>query len=227
MPVRFVFFDIDGTLLSTGGAGQKAMEQTLISHFGLQVPFDGVLTAGRTDRGITDELFQRFGIENSPENREVFRQTYLCNLMKVLPDFAGTLLPGVQELLHHLSADSGLLLSLLTGNYTDGAWAKLRHFRIDHFFRCGGFGDDTPDRNDVARLALTAAASYSMRVVTGRDAVIIGDTPADVQCARAVGATAVAVATGAYSVDELAECRPDFLLEDFQDTQFVSSLICC
>lgn len=218
MSAKVIFFDIDGTLLNTGGAGQKAMERALTHDFEIDFPFEGVLTAGRTDRGIAVEIFERYNVEDTPENRLRFQEAYLSHLPAALAETPGLLLPGVRHLVEQLAELETLTLSLLTGNYARGAWIKLGHYRLDHFFVSGGFGDDHADRDDVARSALETVATNTQRPVDPADTMVIGDTPADIKCARAIGATAVAVATGHYSADELNACSPDYLFEDFADT---------
>ncbi len=218
MTQKVIFFDIDGTLLNTGGAGQRALEMALTDGFRVDFPFEGVLTAGRTDRGITDEIFQRYGLENSEQNRRRFREAYLSHLPAALSESPGRLLPFVRELLNQLVGESHITLSLLTGNYAEGAWIKLRHFQIDHFFQHGGFGDDHAERDDVARFALNTASDFVQRKLPGMDTLVIGDTPADIRCARAIEAKAIGVATGTFTAEELWPHDPDHVFEDFSDT---------
>ena len=225
MSEKVIFFDIDGTLLSTGGAGQTAMERALIEEFNIDFPFEGVLTAGRTDRGITDEIFDRYGFENTLHNRDRFRMAYLKQLPQSLADAPGLLLPSVVELLETLAREQHITLSLLTGNYAEGAWIKLRHYQLDGFFEFGGFGDHNASRNDVARSAMSIASQALSRDIAGADTLVIGDTPADIHCARAIGASVIAVATGVYAKHELEPEAPDHLCEDFRDTQSVVSKI--
>lgn len=221
MPEHILFFDIDGTMLSTGGAGQKAMELALVEEFRIAYPFEDIQTAGRTDCGIADEIFQKYQLEDTPAQRQRFMQSYLERLPDCLKTLPGSLLPGVRELLEHLDRPE-IHLSLLTGNYTEGAWIKLRHFQIDGFFRTGGYGDEHPRRDDVAREALRNVCQHLQRDVPGRSACVIGDTPADVQCARAINARAAAVATGVYSRDQLKPHNPDHLFEDLSQTEEVA-----
>ncbi|GAB5442777.1 MAG: HAD family hydrolase [Fuerstiella sp.] len=217
MTQKVIFFDIDGTLLNTGGAGQLAMERALTGDFQIDFPFEGVLTAGRTDRGITDEIFGRYRLQNTAANRARFRDAYLSHLPATLDDAPGLLLPGVIDLLNGLRQADSAVLSLLTGNYATGARIKLQHYKLADYFVSGGFGDDHADRDDVARLALTAIAAHLEEQVEGCNTMVIGDTPADIKCARAIEAKAVAVATGRYSREELQACEPDFLFDDFSD----------
>jgi phosphoglycolate phosphatase len=222
MARHIVFFDIDGTMLSTGGAGQKAMEQALVEEFRIDFPFENVLTAGRTDCGIADEIFSKYSLKDTREERARFMQSYLRRLPGCLQSLPGSLLPGVQSLLEHLTGEADVHLSLLTGNYLEGAWIKLRHFQIDHYFTSGGYGDAHAERDDVARQALINVRAHLNRNLDQSHISVVGDTPADIRCARAIGAQAVAVATGMYSADDLRPFAPDFLFEDLSGTRSVA-----
>lgn len=225
MPKKIIFFDIDGTLLVSGGAGQQAMKGALVEEFRVSMPFDGVLTAGRTDFGIVTEIFDRYGINHSDQERQRFRRAYLDRLPECLQQLSGEVLPGVHALLDQLSRRSDVKLALLTGNYSRGAWIKLQHFQLDHYFDFGGFGDIHADRNSVAESAHATAESELSRSIPGEQCCVVGDTPADIACARAIGASVVAVATGAYETPELATHAPDHLFADFNDTNAVVSAI--
>lgn len=219
-------FDIDGTLLSTGGAGQRAMERALHAAFGLRDLSHDIPAAGRTDRAITADLFRFHGIPETDETRRRFVACYLDHLPGMLAELQGRVLPGITQLLDRLVARGDVALGLLTGNYRRGADLKLQHFRLDHHFRFGGFGDEHFDRGDVARVALREACRHLDRDVSPEHLCVIGDTPSDVRCARAIGARAVAVATGIYTREELAETRPDHLFDDFTDPrELLESLI--
>jgi phosphoglycolate phosphatase len=223
-----IFFDIDGTLLSTGGAGQSAMERALVEDFRIPSPFEDVQTAGRTDRGIADEIFERYGLKDTDDERLRFRESYLDRLPESLAELQGALLPGVIPLLELLAGRKDVVLSLLTGNYAMGARIKLQHFRIDSFFESGGFGDAHASRDDVARLAAATIRDHLNLKHDPKRMIVIGDTPADVQCARAIDATAVAVATGRFSADELERHAPDHLFGDLsQPEQFVDQVLNC
>lgn len=225
MSAQVLFFDIDGTMLLTGGAGQRAMELALIEEFRIDFPFEGVLTAGRTDRGISDEIFLKYRLTDTPTERDRFMRSYLERLPDCLHQLRGGLLPGVKLLLDELVNRENVVLSLLTGNYAEGAWIKLKHFQIDHFFTFGGFGDEHPHRDDVARTALAAAVRKLGGKVGDPRTCVIGDTPADIQCARAIGARAVAVATGSFSADQLRAYVPDHMFDDLSDTQSIVTAI--
>ena len=215
--MHVVLFDIDGTLLSTGGAGQQAMEQALESAFGVTRPTEGIAVAGRTDRAITHDLFAYHGIEPSPDAWQQFQETYLEYLAAVLPQLEGQVLPGVEPLLQTLAARGDVVLGLLTGNFAGGAELKLRQYGLHHYFAGGGFGDDHHDRDDVARMARTVIAEHCTFDIVDDRLWVVGDTPHDVRCARAIGARVAAVATGTFTLQQLRQTNPDQLYEDLSD----------
>ncbi len=169
--------------------------------------------AGRTDRAIIRDLFQLHGVDDTPENLRRFVDAYLEHLPRSLVASSGRVLPGVPDLLQQV-ADRGLVVGLLTGNGARGARAKLLHYGLHEFFPFGAFGDAHFTRDDVAREALRRVREILGEGVKVDQVVVIGDTPSDVQCARAIGARAVAVATGSHSRGELAAAKPDVLLDD-------------
>ena len=215
MPI--LLFDIDGTLVRTGGAGKAAMEAGLRETFGVAEVRDVVAYSGRTDRAIARDLLAAHGIDPTPANQDRLRDAYLARLPESLHTFGGKVCPGVAELLGHLRPRPGVVLGLLTGNIRTGARHKLAHFGLWDYFACGGFGDEHYERDDVARLAMAEVRAHLGRDFDARDVWVIGDTPLDVRCARAVGARAVAVATGWHAAEELAGHDPDFLLADLSD----------
>jgi phosphoglycolate phosphatase-like HAD superfamily hydrolase len=209
-------FDIDGTLVSSGGAGKAAIEDALTGEFGVavraQVPY-----SGRTDRAIGSELLRLHDVEDSPANWRRLMNAYLRRLPSTLTSHRGQVLPGITALLKHLSGRQGVALGLLTGNVREGARLKLGHFGLLHHFAFGGFGDEHTDRDEVARSALAAAHGHLNGTVCAERTWVIGDTPLDVRCARAIGARVAAVATGWHSRAELEASRPDLLLTDLSD----------
>jgi len=216
--MHICLFDIDGTLLSSGGAGKAAMETALRTGFGVPGGSDGIPFSGRTDRAIMRDLFQRHGVAESAENCQHFLAAYLAALPQFLIGHPGKVYVGVAELLTELYRRDDVWLGLLTGNIREGARLKLGHYELWHFFRSGGYGDDHFHRDDVARAALAEVHQQLARVDPER-VWVIGDTPLDVRCARAIGARAAAVATGWHSADELAAAEPDVLLTDLSDPQ--------
>jgi phosphoglycolate phosphatase-like HAD superfamily hydrolase len=215
MPI--ILFDIDGTLVRTGGAGKAAMEAGLGAAFGVTELRDEVPYSGRTDTAIGRDLLRVHGIDPTPENQMKLREAYLAHLPGSLKTRGGTVCPGVPELLAAVAGRSDVVLGLLTGNVQRGAMHKLGHFGLWDYFACGGFGDEHFDRDDVARTALARVREHVGRAVDPAEVWVIGDTPLDVSCARAIGANAVAVATGWHPVEELAECEPDLIFDDLSD----------
>jgi phosphoglycolate phosphatase len=217
-------FDIDGTLLLSGGAGKAAMEAALASEFGVPASSDGVPYSGRTDRAIARDLFQLHQIGDSVENWQRFLKAYLRHLPDCLTNHQGKVMPGITALLESLSPRSDVAVGLLTGNIREGARLKLGHYEIFHHFAFGGFGDHYFDRNEVAREALAETQRHLKGSVDVTRIWVIGDTPLDVRCARSIGARAVAVATGWHNLDSLAEEKPDLLLADLSDPTPLLSL---
>ena len=214
-------FDIDGTLLSSGGAGQHAMEQALLTVFQVTGPYEDIPAAGRTDRAITTDLFQHHRIDPNEENWKIFLKEYIKQLPLSLAMMKGSVLPGIVELLDELSNVQSLDLGLLTGNFREGAELKLKHYQLDHHFSFGGYGDDDHDRDDVARRAMADASCRLQREIEADSVWVIGDTPADVKCGRAIGARVIAVATGLFSYTELKATEPDLLFDNFADVAAV------
>ncbi len=215
--MHICLFDIDGTLVSSGGAGKAAMEAALQTEFGATAGAVGVPFSGRTDRAILRDLFARNCIEETAENCQRFLTSYLDHLPRTLASHPGKVLAGVGPLLARLHERSDVWLGLLTGNVREGARLKLGHFALFHYFRAGGFGDAHFHRDDVAREAMAAIHTHLAGRVNPDRIWVIGDTPLDVQCARAIGARVAAVATGWHPVEELAQSRPDLLLADLSD----------
>jgi phosphoglycolate phosphatase-like HAD superfamily hydrolase len=219
-------FDIDGTLISSGGAGKSAMLNAMKTAFGLEKLVGNVPFSGRTDRAIARDLFQMHAIAETPINWHAFMTSYLHHLPTCLASHTGQILPGIAALLQELRARDDLAIGLLTGNLREGARIKLSHYGLYDYFLFGGFGDRHFCRNEVAREALAAVQDH-LRQEAGLDRLwVIGDTPLDIECARAIGARVVAVATGLHPADELAAEEPDLLVNDFSDpAPFLSMLM--
>jgi phosphoglycolate phosphatase-like HAD superfamily hydrolase len=210
-------FDIDGTLIASGGAGKAALEAALASEFGITRLIDKLQLSGRTDRAITRDLFRMHALEETPANRQRLIAAYLDHLPACLATSKGRVLPGIAALLQELSRRNNVRLGLLTGNIRAGAKVKLGHFGLYDYFVFGGYGDEHFDRDDVAREALAEVRRYLNGSAAPERIWVIGDTPLDIACARAVGARAVAVATGWHTTAELASHQPDLLLTDLCD----------
>lgn len=219
---RLLLFDIDGTLLHTGGAGISSICEGLQQAFNLQNQTDqmpALNLAGATDAGLARILFKHFKIEYSPANEEAFYHAYHLslsrNLAQHVQEHGGNLLLGITALLECLHDHEQISLGLLTENIQRGAWTKLEQFGIRHLFDTGAFGDDHHDRNQLDPIAIERARQHFDHDFSPTDTFIIGDTPKDIACAQACGAVAVAVATGTFQYDELAAFEPDHLFENF------------
>ncbi len=222
---QICLFDIDGTLLNSGGAGKTAMEEAFAEKFLVKTNFEGLQTAGRTDLSIAKDLFNFHQHEMNEENFNSFVSIYKKKLPEHLRKTIGGILPGVEKLIQILHSRDDIELGLLTGNYKDGAHLKLSHFEFHHYFEFGGFGDSHMHRDDVAREALKIIHDRHDENFDRNRIWVIGDTPADVQCGRAIGARVVAVATGIYSYEELEKSEPDFLFREFSDSSQFLALI--
>lgn len=227
--MKLVLFDIDGTLLDSDGAGRRAIQRALIEAFGTAGP-DAHRFDGKTDPQIVHELMQRAGIDAATvESRlnDVFaRYVELLREELAAPGHAATVYPGVYELLDALERRDDVVLGLLTGNVQPGAAAKLGAVGIvPARFRVGAFGSDHAVRAELPAIARRRAGSLFGGEFPGEAMVVIGDTPADLTCGRAVRARAVGVATGRYSLDELERYAPAAVFADFRETSAVVEAI--
>ena len=215
-------FDIDGTLIQSGRAGLRGMNLAFERLYGHRQALDGVPFAGRTDRAIVRQVFEKFGYDASDEAitrvRDAYCEDLAVEILRPVADPSGVL-PGVERLLDRLSSNAALPLGLLTGNFARGAKIKLGHFGLFDRFRFGAFGDDHIDRRDLVPVALDAARRAGIEVDSAARAIVIGDTPLDIDCAHAHGARAVAVATGPFSSAELARAGADLVLETLEDQE--------
>jgi phosphoglycolate phosphatase-like HAD superfamily hydrolase len=227
--MKLVLFDVDGTLLNSNGAGRRAMEWALGCVFG--ATGDGAYRYdGKTDRQIVRELMHRRGFTDGEIDRRMPRalDLYLERLEVELADPRTNVRrhAGVAALLDALSARSDRIVGLLTGNLEVGAAAKLRAAGIGwEAFRVSAFGSDHEDRAALPLVAQRRAMEQLGLDLPGQALVLIGDTPADIACGRPCGARAIAVATGRYSVDELARHEPASAFADLSDTDGVLAAI--
>lgn len=215
---RLYLFDIDGTLLSTGGAATHAMGLAFGRVFGIEDGFKGVTFTGRSDLAILQDALTNAGLSNGDLSALArrFKQTYIRVLPNVLAGMAEKGVPhaGVVPLVQRLNADTDATVSLGTGNFRRSALLKLEHYGIVEHFRFGGFGDRTTVRAGIIEQGIRAAN----RAVGKHGTVfVIGDTVHDVAAAKANGAVAVAVATGLPTREELAAAGPDILLDTLED----------
>lgn len=217
---KLVLFDIDGTLVLTGRAGVRGMNRALQDVFGTSEGLDGIPVAGRTDWAILVDAVRRYGHELDTSLLEDLRSRYVTALAEEIQhrgEGPKDVLPGIRPLLEALSTREDVAVGLVTGNFVRGAEVKLGYFDLWRYFSFGGFGDDAADRNLLVPFAIDRARAAGVPELPMRDVLVIGDTPADVACAQAVGATAVAVATGGSTVEELRTTGADFVFGDLGD----------
>ena len=222
-----ILFDIDGTLVLTGGAGGRAMSLAFQEIFGVRDALSGISMAGRTDAWILADALTAHNIASDPKALVRFREAYLRHLTIELdkPGARKGLMPGVRELLDALRRRDDVYVALLTGNYEEGARIKLEYFDLWRYFPCGAFGDDAPQRDGLVSKALERIAASGGPSFSAADAVVIGDTPLDVACAAFCGARSIAVATGSHSVEELRAAGADVVMQDLSNTHEVVAAI--
>lgn len=218
---RLLLFDIDGTLIDSAGAGVKALQHVFHREFGWVDDFNGIEIAGRTDGGIVRQLLCKAKVEPNEQRTGLFLQQYVERLAKELPQCPGRILPGIEELLRQLQQKPQIVLGLLTGNLERGARLKLEHYGLWHFFEFGAFADDHHDRNQLGLFARQRARERHGREFDSAAIDVIGDTPHDIACGKAIGARTIAVATGRFSADQLSVHEPDVLLPDCSKVEAV------
>lgn len=221
MTKRLLLFDIDGTLIDSRGAGIQSLKYVLQQQFGVIDDLRGVEIAGKTDTGIVHQILRKQNIAVTEEKTAAFLELYLEFLAGELPQRQGRLLPGVAELLPRLQARPQNVLALLTGNLRRGAQLKLAHYGIWDFFEFGAFADDHHDRNHLGPFAQQRAREKHAIDFAAADIDIIGDTPHDIACGKAIGARTIAVTTGSFSRAQLAAHHPDVILADFSEVEMV------
>ena len=216
--IRLVLFDIDGTLVHTGGAGVKAFAKVFAEEFGAHDGLEKLKFAGRTDVSLVREFFKIHGIAETPENFRRFFERYVLWLDHILGHSRTEACPGVWEMLAAIkSLPEPPLLGLLTGNIVLGAEIKLRHFDLWKEFHTGAFADDHEDRDEIAATAKQRGSRVLGKNLRGQEVLVIGDTPLDVRCGRAIGAKVLAVATGGATLEELRRHAPDWAVNDLRE----------
>lgn len=222
--MKLWLFDIDGTLVDTGGAGMRALQDAAVECFGGSGP--ELDLAGSTDLGVLAGILAHFDRTHGPSEEAAFFACYLRHLEINLGrgGYPGRVLPGAAELLEHLARLPGITVGLLTGNIAGGAAAKMRHFGLDRHFAFGAYGCDHADRNLLGPLARTRAADHAGRDFSPEETLVIGDTPKDVACAHAMGSRCLAVATGRFSAAELRACGADVVVERLDDPVVLAML---
>ena len=227
--MRLVLFDIDGTILRSGGVGRIAMERALTQVFGSAGDRDYKYD-GKTDKQIVRELMRVEGLPDEQIDSRMtdLLDTYISGLYAELESGEREVhvYPGVRELLDALEKEQSVVMGLLTGNIELGAKAKLRAAGIDiERFRVNAFGSDHEHRPELPGVAQRRAREVLGAEIHGNKLIVIGDTPADIRCGESIGARAIGVATGRYSTAELAEHGAYAVFETLADTDEVMQRI--
>jgi phosphoglycolate phosphatase-like HAD superfamily hydrolase len=221
--MKLVLFDIDGTLMDSGGAGTKSMNLAFEDIFSFRDAFSGIPMAGKTDIQIMKEGLRKHGLDSENGNVELLTGSYVEHLGRLIENSKKHLKPGIKEALELLGGRKDVSLGLLTGNIEAGARIKLGSFDLNRYFPFGAFGDDDEDRNKLLPVAVERFGNLYQQGIDYRDCIVIGDTPRDVECAKIYGAYAVAVATGPYAYDSLVAAGADMVLKNICEMD--SSLI--
>ncbi len=222
--ITAVLFDIDGTLLDMRGVGRQSFVRALETTFGLKDNLTYINFAGNTDLNVLRQVMVHHGLPLTRDDCDRFHRQLPLELAAAAHQAELVLYPGVRELLETLSAEPDVLLGLVTGNVEACAWIKLQQFDLHNHFVLGAFGDEHADRNEIARLALQRIQARMEPGQAMKACFLVGDTPNDINAAHAIGAVAVAVATGKFTVEALKAAGADVVLPDLSDTHCVTSL---
>jgi phosphoglycolate phosphatase-like HAD superfamily hydrolase len=223
---RLILFDIDGTLLLTGGAGKAAFNRAFAQIYQIENAWGDIHPDGRTDPSLITELFEKnLRRRPSPQEAARLREAYAQGMEQTLeqaPNFR--LMPGVESLIPRLAGREGISLGLATGNFEETAYLKLKRAGLKDFFPFGGFGSDFSDRLQLTRAALQRGYMKAGSFISLEDCFLVGDTVHDIRCGKILGLNTIAVATGATSKGELANYRPDFLLDSLENSEEVLTI---
>lgn len=214
--MRLILFDIDGTLIDSGGAGVRALDLALRELFSIENGFHGISMAGKTDPSIMREGLIKHGL-SADGNLDLVTESYLRHLKSEIQNNRKTIKPGICETLEKLCTVHGIALGLLTGNIERGARIKLEPFGLNRYFPSGAFGSDDEDRNMLLPVAVSRYQALTSHTIQIEECLVVGDTPRDVECAKIHGAACFAVATGPYSAEALRDAGADYVVEDLSD----------
>jgi len=221
----FVLFDIDGTLISTDGAGRASLDRAMEELFGIAHGFAGISFAGKTDIKIIREGLEKFDLRARDDLIQILLDRYLEHLREEVSSGKGHVKKGVKKLLSTLRDAGDIYLGLLTGNVEAGARLKLNPFGLNEFFPVGAFGSDSEDRNCLLPFACQRLLESTSIEMNYQRCVVIGDTPSDVECAQIHRASAIAVATGTYTLVQLQETTADLIVPDLSNIEHIMEWI--
>ncbi|HDZ61517.1 MAG TPA: HAD family hydrolase [Nitrospirae bacterium] len=220
---KLMLFDIDGTLMHTGGAGTRSMNLAFDKLFGVKDAFKGISMAGKTDMQIMKQGLRAHSLPDMDGNLSGMVESYLKFLNREIDNPDRTLKPGIQKILDVLKGMNAVI-GLLTGNIEKGAYIKLKAFGIEEYFIAGAFGSDHEDRDMLLPIAIDKFSHMGFDF-SPSESIIIGDTPRDVRCAKVHGAKCIAVATGPYSKEELLATDADLVFDTLEDIDKCVSFI--
>jgi phosphoglycolate phosphatase len=218
--VKLLLFDVDQTLINTGGAGLRALDRACLKLFGIQNAMQGISPHGKTDPAIAREILRvRFARNAAGLNGEIqsILEAYLSFLreeVETSPKYR--VLPGIVSLLQDALSRGNIVLGLATGNVEPGARIKLERGSLNPYFAFGGFGSDSEDRTELVRRAAGKAAAQYGSAIPPSDIFVIGDTPLDIDAGKRAGFKTVGVGTGSYSVEQLLDAGANFAIPDFE-----------
>ncbi len=214
--MHLILFDIDGTLIDSGGAGTRSLNLAFEELFYIENGFYGISMAGKTDTQIIKEGLMKYDI-SFDGNLDDMINTYLRYLQKEIQNDRRHIKPGVYELLETLNLFKNIGLGILTGNLELGARIKLEPFKLNRYFPTGAFGSDDEDRNRLLPIVIKRFEELCKTTIDQSSCIVIGDTPRDVDCAKIYGAVCIGVATGPYSFDSLIQAGADYVVRDLSD----------
>jgi phosphoglycolate phosphatase len=228
--VKLLLFDIDQTLINSGGAGLRALDRACLQLFGIRNAMQDIHPHGKTDPAIAREILRVRLNQKTPANGQIesIVETYLSFLkeeVRLSPNYR--VLPGIVSVLDDSLTRSDIMLGLATGNVESGARIKLDRGQLNSYFAFGGFGSDSEDRTELVRTAAVKAAARSGVPISPSETYVIGDTPLDIDAGKRAGFKTVGVATGSYSIEELMDSGATIAIEDFERgrDQFLSSVL--